>query len=608
MSATLHKENKQFIRDYGEYLAAQYGRQFDYAGRKIEENNQAAVTFGNYLKSHRLTLGMPRLKFAEQVQVSEAELFALEHGMIPATKIEATTLTLIAEVLNEEVEFFEMLLERDIPTNKLEAVAYHGHWFSRFATAYFGSKAWAVVFILLTLLSFMGLALATLLEFFPDWFSNVGVIVGYSALGSVDQRWITICRDTLQITTTIVFVVWITIFKDEIHPPPILLKPIGFLRNKQNVMAISSSFVLFLTLIAFLVSSTATVNNTRLSASTKFTRDKTDLIENGHFITPQPRSTISPVEGTPVFIREGSILQSNSVESFHKLTFTWDPNTNWALINTNRSYTSFNDQRFVIADNHLMTLNRRFIMSEFNAFGNDSLLIASGSSDKNQATSIFQLEEGYVDRPSLFVLEVGAPIKPVNRIFLTTKPYGNTELIEMQDTNNLFPLSSRRGFFWHVHQYSNLEFVQKTEEHGMTVLYSSISSEERRDFVFQRSDTNPRLVFTYNSSDNNVSASLNRKHFDMLKVSNTPIPTASPTMSPTRDTNSFKSRPISNVKVTFTPIYHENHSTSPQSDKEFWRNGVFIILQWIAVVGTFMLMIKTIFREGRILYSRKTKP
>lgn len=76
--------------------------------------DEIARNFGEYLKATRLMHGyQTRLELAIEAGLPEAEIVALEHGLILYNQIKFESLQALAEVLDEDIETFALLLERE---------------------------------------------------------------------------------------------------------------------------------------------------------------------------------------------------------------------------------------------------------------------------------------------------------------------------------------------------------------------------------------------------------------------------------------------------------------------------------------------------------------
>ena len=75
--------------------------------------NPDAVQFGQHLQEWIEQSGQPRAELAEQVNISPAELFAIEKGMIAPNDIEVQILQKLAIALDKPLSQIEDLLKRD---------------------------------------------------------------------------------------------------------------------------------------------------------------------------------------------------------------------------------------------------------------------------------------------------------------------------------------------------------------------------------------------------------------------------------------------------------------------------------------------------------------
>lgn len=75
---------------------------------------QIASNFASYLRNRRLQLKLSRAELAQQADATEFELYVLEEGMLLPRQIEYVLLRKLANALDEDVELFALILERDI--------------------------------------------------------------------------------------------------------------------------------------------------------------------------------------------------------------------------------------------------------------------------------------------------------------------------------------------------------------------------------------------------------------------------------------------------------------------------------------------------------------
>jgi transcriptional regulator with XRE-family HTH domain len=99
--------NKQdaFFEEFGAILAA----------RHRDNYGQPARDFARYLRATRSNAGLSRVELASRSGLTEAEIVALEHAIIPSHKIEPESLHALAAALDKDIEDFALILEREIP-------------------------------------------------------------------------------------------------------------------------------------------------------------------------------------------------------------------------------------------------------------------------------------------------------------------------------------------------------------------------------------------------------------------------------------------------------------------------------------------------------------
>ena len=75
---------------------------------------EVANNFATYLRNRRQQLGLTQADVAQLADATEFELYALEQSMLLPREIEYVLLRKLARALDENVELFALLLERDI--------------------------------------------------------------------------------------------------------------------------------------------------------------------------------------------------------------------------------------------------------------------------------------------------------------------------------------------------------------------------------------------------------------------------------------------------------------------------------------------------------------
>lgn len=76
--------------------------------------DENAVSFGRFLRAKRQSLGWTPAVLAQHLQQPEAEVVALEHGLVPVAQIADKTLEALAHVLGESLALFGLLLGRNL--------------------------------------------------------------------------------------------------------------------------------------------------------------------------------------------------------------------------------------------------------------------------------------------------------------------------------------------------------------------------------------------------------------------------------------------------------------------------------------------------------------
>jgi transcriptional regulator with XRE-family HTH domain len=108
------KSQKDFFKEFGDIIVAHYANNCLYDS-KDTLLVKAAMDFARYLRAARSNMGLSQSELTAQAGIPEAELVALEHGLILSTEIKPETLHALAKVLREDIEDFALILEYDIP-------------------------------------------------------------------------------------------------------------------------------------------------------------------------------------------------------------------------------------------------------------------------------------------------------------------------------------------------------------------------------------------------------------------------------------------------------------------------------------------------------------
>ncbi|MCB0106195.1 MAG: helix-turn-helix transcriptional regulator, partial [Caldilineaceae bacterium] len=114
----LDSENHgQFVQELGELLATTQGRHPDH------NVTQGMIDFAEYLQAARTMLPCSQNEFALRIGISEAQLVALEHGIMPRCAISGALLRRIAHTVGEEEEILSLILDGNSATRDRASVA-----------------------------------------------------------------------------------------------------------------------------------------------------------------------------------------------------------------------------------------------------------------------------------------------------------------------------------------------------------------------------------------------------------------------------------------------------------------------------------------------------
>lgn len=87
--------------------------------------NDLALKFGTYLSTERNFAGLTRAQLSKQSGVSEIEIYALEHGLVPPAEIDHQSLLRIAQAFNDDIELYARMLKQTIGADGAPQLADH---------------------------------------------------------------------------------------------------------------------------------------------------------------------------------------------------------------------------------------------------------------------------------------------------------------------------------------------------------------------------------------------------------------------------------------------------------------------------------------------------
>jgi transcriptional regulator with XRE-family HTH domain len=114
MISSLSMEEESFCEGFGDILIARYADNCLYDPQE-SLTDEAAVVFARYLRAARSNANLSQAELAAQAGIPEAEVVALEHGIILSTKIKEESLLALAKALDEDIESFTLVLGWGIP-------------------------------------------------------------------------------------------------------------------------------------------------------------------------------------------------------------------------------------------------------------------------------------------------------------------------------------------------------------------------------------------------------------------------------------------------------------------------------------------------------------
>lgn len=123
MSLEEFQKRETYFKEFGEILNRRHGQNY-YASFHNEQRltvDEASVRFGRYVRAARVNANLSIRELAAKAHLTEARLIAIEQGLILACDIKPKWLKDLADVLQENVEDFNLILGRQISSG-------HSRW------------------------------------------------------------------------------------------------------------------------------------------------------------------------------------------------------------------------------------------------------------------------------------------------------------------------------------------------------------------------------------------------------------------------------------------------------------------------------------------------
>lgn len=205
-----------FYKDFGHILATKCADTLHAAEREYGTVDQSALAFARFLRATRKNAGFSIAELAEKAIISEAELLALEKGLITSRNIHHLTLNRLAGVLNKDVKVFNQMLGYSIPKPGLEGVPTHIKNAKDDATSYFGLSRSLIIAIVLALMVLIGAVTFSLwnLGFATSLNDNSTHFIVYEDLGELSQNLYLLPLSLCLVITLFIIGFWFSIYDE----------------------------------------------------------------------------------------------------------------------------------------------------------------------------------------------------------------------------------------------------------------------------------------------------------------------------------------------------------------------------------------------------------
>ncbi len=153
MTINVPTQHGDFFEDLGGILAEYHGNHHVDPSDSSGYVDTYALNFAGYLQAARCNAGLSVQELAQQAELSEAEVFALERALILSTEILSSTLYALAKALDEDIDDFALLLEREIPKPDLEGMPARLQNGWNAARVYLGSTSQVLIVVCLMVMA-----------------------------------------------------------------------------------------------------------------------------------------------------------------------------------------------------------------------------------------------------------------------------------------------------------------------------------------------------------------------------------------------------------------------------------------------------------------------
>jgi transcriptional regulator with XRE-family HTH domain len=115
------KQREAFFKEFGGSLIRRHGQNYysSFQNKRRVTVDEVATRFGRWLRSARINAGLTTTELSEQSNISRAKLIALEHGLILTCDIKPRWVQQIADILQEDVETFNLMLGRTTSDSRI---------------------------------------------------------------------------------------------------------------------------------------------------------------------------------------------------------------------------------------------------------------------------------------------------------------------------------------------------------------------------------------------------------------------------------------------------------------------------------------------------------
>ena len=238
-----------FYIGFGHILATKCADTLHAAERGYGTGDKSALAFARFLKATRKNAGLSIAELAEKAIVSEAELIALEKGLITSRKIHHLTLNRLAKALNKDLKVFNQLLGYTIPQPSFEGTPAHIKNAKADATSYFGLTRNLTIALILVITTLIGAV------FFILWNLGFSIPISDGSTHTVafphpvnNSKNLYLLPLTITLTITLLFIfIWFSIYDES----PLTIRYIDLKIQRKLVF---KTLITLLVLFSFLPS------------------------------------------------------------------------------------------------------------------------------------------------------------------------------------------------------------------------------------------------------------------------------------------------------------------------------------------------------------------